>query len=120
MDRLAPADAGVRCQVSARGYERTVFGNSLERLGRLLDPIADIDGAELERIAEDTDSAVEGTEIGERMSVVRPAFRLLEFFMEHGVEDESLFLNSGSPELVEAVRQALDTVSAVNTDSILS
>lgn len=96
--------------VSAREYERTCFANSLVRLGRLLDPIREVKGKKLEVLAQEADAAVDG-EGEEKMSVVRPAFRMLEFLAEYGLEDEELFLMSGNSELVDLIHEALDTVS---------
>lgn len=96
--------------VSARHYARTCFANSLVRLGRMLDPIREMDGEQLETIAREADAAVDG-EGEERMSVVRPAFRMLEFLAEYGLEEDELFMTSGDSQLVDLIREALDTAS---------
>jgi hypothetical protein len=96
--------------VAAREYLPTCFANSLHRLARLVDPIRETKAEVLNEIVESEEKGEGGEVGGEKMSVVRPAFRMLDFLAEYGLEREDVFLVPGDGELVDLIRECLDTV----------
>ena len=90
--------------VAAREYRPTCFGNELSRLIKLGKPIRSATAEEREAIAK---AEREG---GEKGSVPREVWRMLNFLAEYGLEFEDVFLVPGEQRLVRSVRECLDTV----------
>ncbi|GAA5962330.1 hypothetical protein JCM21900_003091 [Sporobolomyces salmonicolor] len=116
--------------VSAREYIPTVFGSSLEHLVRLRDPIRSTNEEERQKIAAfvaslrkpeaaRTEQEKRSEEDWGSVSVPRPLHRLMSFLAEHGLHVENLFCASGDAELVEVVRECLDTGVDLPADRLL-
>ncbi|KAM0787054.1 hypothetical protein ACM66B_006318 [Microbotryomycetes sp. NB124-2] len=103
--------------VTANGFERTCFGNSLERLAQLDGPIRHVDLAQLESISksdsQDPASTVENgadkKESGTESQVPEVVRRMVEFLADYGRSRADLFAAAPDEVLVKRVRQCLDT-----------
>jgi len=107
--------------VTAREYRPSVFGSSLDHLSRLRQPIRTASIEDRQRIAsavevskkplsERTEEEKKGVEAVGKAGVPRAIHQLVSFLAENALETEDLFLAEGKAELVEIVREALNTV----------
>ena len=99
-----------------------MFGSSLEHLSRLRQPIRTASIEERQRIASVVEiskkSVLERSEEEKKelegagnVGVPRALHQLVSFLAENALEMEDLFLAEGKAELVDLVREALDTVN---------
>ncbi|KAK4049698.1 hypothetical protein OIV83_003973 [Microbotryomycetes sp. JL201] len=106
--------------VNAKRYERTCFGNSLNRLALLDVPIRSVNRNNLERIyaSESMDQGPVSKETGDGITIdeEKPKTRapdvvrrMVEFLAEHGRSRADLFAAAPDEKLVDRIRECLDT-----------
>jgi hypothetical protein len=107
--------------VSARSYQPTVFGSSLEHLARLQVPIRSVSVEERQRIASVVASlkkprsewSTEEKNDAEQVRMVgvpKAIHQLVNFLAEYALDAEDLFSDEGDAELIKIARESLDTV----------
>ncbi|KAK4705358.1 hypothetical protein P7C70_g847, partial [Phenoliferia sp. Uapishka_3] len=99
--------------IAAREYAPTCFANGLFRLSRLKGPIRKATKEELDEVRES------GEDVGMMYSIPEVVLRMVGFLGEFGAECEDLFLVSGQKELVEVVRECLDSGDEFPKDRLL-
>lgn len=107
--------------VSARSYQPTVFGSSLEHLARLDHPIRDVSIKKRQRIASVVASlkkprsewSTEEKNDAEQVRMVgvpKAIHQLVNFLAEYALDAEDLFSEEGDTGLIKVARESLDTV----------
>ncbi|GAA5913466.1 uncharacterized protein JCM6883_004396 [Sporobolomyces salmoneus] len=115
--------------VSARSYQPSVFGSSLEHLARLRKPIRSTTFEERQQIASAVETIMKPpSERNEderknvqrvgTAGVPRAIHQLVNFLAEYGLETEDVFSEEGDGELVKLVKESLDNGNELPLDRL--